>query len=97
MSKTTIIVLLSFALVWLTLKANWKFQQMQLRVIEAQCERAVAIELTTKAWPNGKVCEIKSTDIWIHVEVSAGRYKFMECDEPIWPFKDVTESCKFGP
>ena len=97
MSKTTIIVFLSVALVWLFLNATWKFHRMQVRLIEAECERAVAIELKDEPWPAGKVCEIAFMDAYTQVDVRAGRYKYMECEEPVWPFKDVTDSCQFGP
>ena len=97
MSKKAVILLLVIALAILWGLASNRWFGRQLRLIEAQCERAVAIELQGDALPKGKVCEVTGTDIWIHVDVRAGRHSYMECDEPIWPFEDVTKSCRFGP
>ena len=70
--------------------------QMQVLLIEAHCERTIAIEYSLAEWPAGKVCEVTGTDIWTEVTVRVGPHRRMECAEILWPlFQDTIATCKF--
>jgi hypothetical protein len=85
------------SLIWY-IGASRRAFELQVLLIEANCEKKVAIETHINIWPTGKVCEVETFDIVTGVVVRAGQHKWMECDEIVAPlFFDMIDSCEFSP